>query len=234
MSTLAAIALTLIAAPLVRAQSGLDADSSFRVEIQTDSDGKPSFTLTNLFNDTLTACVIRFSLSSNPTWHSQLDWDPIVQDLPLSRAEADHPLEAGTSKTMYLPHAVGESLPDTVEVVAAIWADGETFGDDKWVRVILNNRASLALAYENAIGMLQKGLDENWTRDQYLDAVNKPRHTGPGEVYGGPVLAIRNTLRNRIFDEKPLLLRHAVQNLQAHFEERLDLLSKAKPAFDGW
>ena len=230
------LCLALIVAPFLRAQSGPDADSSFRIEIQTDIDGKPSFTLTNLSNDTLTACVIRFSLSSKPTWHSQLDWDTVVQDIPLNAAEAEHPIEAGASKTMYLPHAVGESLPDKVEVVAAIWADGETFGDPKWVKVLLHYRASLARAYEDSISMLQKGLDGNWTRDQYLDATNnRAANSEPSEVYGGPTLAIRNTLRgNSTLDGKPQLLRRTIQNLQASFEQKLDLLRKAKPAFDGW
>jgi hypothetical protein len=239
MNALAAVTLclALIVAPFLRAQSGpdADADSSFRIEIHTDIDGKPSFTLTNLSNDTLTACVIRFSLSSKPTWHSQLDWDSIVQDSPLKRAE-DQPLEAGASVTMYLPHAIGESLPDKVEVVAAIWADGQTFGDTKWVKVLLHYRASLARDYEDSISMLQRGLDENWTRDQYLDAVNnRAANSEPSEVYGGPTLAIRNTLRgNRTLDGKPQLLRRTIQNLQASFEQKLDLLRKAKPAFDGW
>jgi hypothetical protein len=228
MKTLAAVALLLVATPFLHAQSN-NPDSNFRIEIQTDGDGKPSFSITNLFNDTLTACVIRFSLSSNPTWHSQLDWDTVVQDIPVNRAGTEHPIEAGASKTMFLSHAVGESLPDKVEVVAAIWADGESFGDPKWVNVILNGRASLTLAYDDAIGILQKGLDENWTRDQYLEAVNSK----PGVT--GPISAIRSTLRgNRIFDEKPQLLKHAVQNLKADFEQRLELLRKAKPAFDGW
>jgi hypothetical protein len=69
MNALAAVALclVLIVAPFVRAQSGPNADSSFRIEIQTDIDGKPSVTLTTLFNDTLTACVIRFPF--HPTRH---------------------------------------------------------------------------------------------------------------------------------------------------------------------
>ena len=218
--------LALMIAPSLHAQSDVSVDSGFRIEIQTVIDGKPSFTFTNLFNDTLTACVIRFYLSSRPTWHAELDWAPLVQDLPINRVGAEHPLDAGTSKTMYLPHAVGESLPDKVEVVAAIWADGETFGDDKWLKVLLKNRASLASAYEGAIGILQKGMDENWTRIQFLEAVSsKPT---------AATLAIRNTLGgNRIFDAKPQLLRHALQNLQAYFEQKLDLLRKSRPAFDG-
>jgi hypothetical protein len=228
MNALAAVALslTLIGAPFLHPQSGPNADSSFRIEIQTDSNGKPSFTITNLSNDTLTACVIRFSLSSELTWHSELDWDPIIQAGPVNRAEAAHPLDAGASMTMYLPHAIEKSLPDRVDVVAAIWADGETFGDAKWVKVLLDNRASLALAYEDAIGILQKGLDENWTRDQYLDALNnKPRSTAP-------ISSIRSTLQgNRNLDGKPQLLRRTVQYLQVYFEQRLDLLRKAKPAF---
>jgi hypothetical protein len=220
MNALAAVTLclTLIVAPFLRAQSDPNAASSFRIEIQTDIDGKPSFTLTNLSNDTLTACVIRFSLSSKPTWRSELDWDSIVQDSPLKRAE-DQPLEAGASVTMYLPHAIGESLPDKVEVVAAIRADGQTFGDAKWVKVILDNRASLALAYEDAIGILQKGLDENWTRDQYLEALDsKPR------FYGTDLVNSEHSARESQFGRE-------ASASQAHSSESASLLrAKTGPA----
>ena len=69
---------------------------------------------------------------------------------------------------MYLPHKVGGPLPDRVEVIAGIWEDGETFGEAVWVKTLLDHRASLTSAYEQAIFMLQKGLNENWTRGQYL------------------------------------------------------------------
>ena len=153
-----------------------------------------------------------------------MDWDPVVQGSPVKKAETQ-PLAPGASMTMYLPHTVGKSLPDKVEVVAGIWADGETFGEAKWVKTMLDNRASLASAYEDAIGLLQKGLDEKWTRDQYLEALNsRPRLTGP-------MSAISSNLRgNRNFDGKPELLRRVLQNLQAYFEQRLDLIRKAKPA----
>jgi hypothetical protein len=219
-----ALGLTLVVAPSLGAQSGPNADPNFRVEIRTDIDGKPGFTVTNLSNDTLTACVIRFSLSSESRWQSQMDWDAVVQGSPVRKAETQ-PLAAGASMTMYLPHTVGKSLPDKVEVVAGIWASGETFGEAEWVKMILDNRASLALAYEDALGLLQRGLDENWTADQYVEALNsRPRFTGP-------MSAISSNLRgNRNFDGEPQVLRRVVQNLQAYFQQRLDLIRKAKPA----
>ena len=235
MKTVAVVALLLIATPFLHAQSS-NPDSNFRIQIQTGQDGSPTFTITNLFNDTLTAFVIRFSLSSNPTWHSQLNWDTAVQDLPANRAGAEHPIQAGASKTMYLVKAVGELRPDKIDIVAAIWGDGETFGDEKWLRVLLKYRASLAAGYEEAIDVLQKGQDANWTRDEYLDAVShETANRKSADVDGGPMSAIRDTMRgSSIFDATPLLLRHAVQRLQADFEQRLDLLRRTKPAFDRW
>jgi hypothetical protein len=80
------------------------------------------------------------------------------------------PIEPGGRITQHLSHAVGGPLPDKIEVVAGVWADGETFGQPDWVKVILKNREIQASAYEQATSMLQRGLDQNWTRDQYLQA----------------------------------------------------------------
>lgn len=102
-------------------------------------------------------------------------------------AKRPGPLEPGASLTLFLPHEVGGALPDRVEVVAGIWDDGETFGLAVWVKALIDNRASLRSAYEQAVSLLQRGLDENWPRGQYLAALNSK----PNSL---PFYAIRSTL----------------------------------------
>jgi len=142
-------------------------------------------------------------------------WDAVLQD--------ELPIEPGASVSHYLSHPVGGPLPDKVEVIAGVWDDGETFGQLVWVNVILKNRSMRASEYEQAAAMLQQGLDQNWTRDQYLQALgDKPN--------SGPIYAVRSTLvANQRFTERPQLLRHSVQKMLESFAQKSNLIRKAKP-----
>jgi hypothetical protein len=187
----------------------------FQVEIQPMGEGAPRYKVTNLTGKTVTACVLRLSSSSERKEQLNTDWDALLQDEP--------PMESGASISQYLSHVVGRPLPDKIEVVAGVWADGETFGQPDWVKVILKNREMQASAYEQAAIMLQQGLDQNWTRDQYLQALgDKPN--------SGPIYAIRSTLvANQQFAEKPKLLRHAMQMMLESFTQKYEKIRKVKP-----
>jgi hypothetical protein len=199
----------------------LESAAKFRTEILPSADGGPKFTVTNLSDNTLTACVIRFSVSSQAKPESHMDWDAIVQGGRNTRRGSQQPLEPQASLTMSLPHVVGDPLPDKVEVVAGVWADGTTFGEADWLKVILGNRAYFASSYEQAISFLKSGLDQKWTRDQYLEALSK-------EPKSGPFYAIRRTLEaNR---NASRILERIIQHLLKYFTENLTLLRQAKPA----
>jgi hypothetical protein len=187
----------------------------FQIEIQPIGEGAPRYKVTNLTGKTVTACVLRLSSSSERKEQSTTDWDALLQD--------ELPIEPGASISQYLSHVVGGPLPDKIEVVAGVWVDGETFGQPDWVKVILKNREMRASAYEQAPIMLQQGLDQNWTRDQYLQALSdKPN--------SGPIHAIRSTLvANQQFAEKPKLLRHAMQMMLESFTQKYEQIRKAKP-----
>jgi hypothetical protein len=164
----------------------------FQIEIQAAAEGGPRYTVTNLTGKTVTACVLELSSSSQSKGKSKTVWDALLQD--------ELPIEPGASISRYLSHAVGGPLPDKVEVVAGVWADGETFGQFVWVENILETRAMRASEYDQAATMLRQGLDHNWTRDQYMQALNdKPS--------SGPIYAVRTTLvANQQFTEKPPVL----------------------------
>ena len=216
----------LILAPFVSSatygQSQPVVQPKFQIEIQATTDGGPRFTVANLSRKTLTACTFQFSVSSEGRPQSEMDWDPLVQGGGDPGRSRPGPLEPGASLTMYLPHKVGGPLPDKVEVVAGIWDDGETFGQTVWVKMLLDHRASLISLYEHAISMLQKGLDENWTRGQYMAALESQ----PNRL---PFHSIRRTLEaSPNLDQEPRLLQLAMKSLLEHFTENLTLLRKAK------
>ena len=199
----------------VHGQSQTAEQPRFQIEIQAAGESGPSYTVTNVTGKTVTACVFRFSSSSESKEISSTVWDAVVQD--------ELPIEPGASISKPLGHVVGGPLPDKVEVVAGVWADGEIFGQPDWVKVILKNREMLASAYEQAATILQQGLDQNWTRDQFLEALNNKPNSGP-------TYAIRSTfVANQRFAERPQLLRNAMQMLLASFTRKSDQLRKAKP-----
>lgn len=114
----------------------------FRTEINSTSDRGPNFTLANLSAKTLTAAQIRFSSSSKAAPETEMAWDPILQGSGDPRSQTAGPLEPGAGMTLSLPHVVGRPLPDTVEVIAGIWADGETFGQPDRVKLLLTSAAN--------------------------------------------------------------------------------------------
>ncbi len=204
---------TLFSLP-VHGQSAVIEPPKFQIEIQTAGDGSPKYIVTNLTGKTVTACAVRLS-SSLEKGVSYTLWDALVQDV--------RPIEPDASISQYLGHRVGGPLPDKVEVVAGVWVDGENFGDPDWVKAILKNRETLVVAYEQAITLLRQGLDQNWTRDQYLQALkDRPNQ--------GPFYAIRSTVTaNRNFDMQPRLSHRVMQLMLDSFLQKSDQLGRTKP-----
>lgn len=205
----------MLVSSAVHGQSQTAEQPRFQIEIQATGEKGPRYIVTNLTGKTVTACVLKLSSSSESKEISRTVWDALLQD--------ELPIEPGASISQYLSHLVGGPLPDKVEAVAGVWADGETFGQPVWVKIILDTRAMRASQYNQAATLLQQGLDQNWTRDQYLQVLSdKPN--------SGPIHAIRTTLvANQQFAEKPQLLRHAMQMLLDSFAHKSEQLREAKP-----
>src|SRR5262249_23668778 len=140
------LAVALLALGAVEGASSAE-QPRFRIEIQAEAEGGPKFTLTNLSDKTLTACHLQFSVSPNQP-EGGLAWDPLVE---AGDPRRPRPLEPGASLRLSLAHRVGGPLPDKIEVIAGIWADGGTFGDAAWVKLLLEQRAGLTAAYEQAL-----------------------------------------------------------------------------------
>jgi hypothetical protein len=210
------VTVGLLAPPSIHARSQADAEPRFRVEILAAGDRGPSFTLTNLTSKAVTAFVVEISSSSQSKAESKIVWDALLQN--------KSPIESGTSISENLIHAVGRPLPDKVEVVAGVWADGETFGEPSWVKIILENRAMRESEYDQAVALLKRGLEQNWDRDQYLQALN-------GKPNSLPTHEIRSTLMaNSRTSEKPEQLRSVVQIMLESFAQKSDQLRKAMRA----
>jgi hypothetical protein len=213
---LAAISLrlwtaVLLISPTTHAQSQPSEEPNFQIEIQAAADAGPKFMVTNLTGRAVTARVIRISSSAVKKEQARQVWDALLQN--------ELPIRPNAGKSAFLSRIVGTLLPDKVEAIAGVWADGETFGQPDWVKVILTNREAEASANEQAAALLQEGLDQNWSREQYLKAAGETRNSGPIAVLRCALLANPNA-------DKP---RHLIQNLWDTFTGESVQIRTAKP-----
>ena len=224
MQLLAAIVAGLLVAWSVSAPAQVVTEPKFQIEIQASGAGSPKFSVTNLSAKTLVACTISYSVSTEARSQGKMNWNPLVRAGHGPKGEAQGPLEPSQTLTVNLPRVVGGPLPDKVEIIAGIWADGETFGQAVWVKSLIDPNASMVSAYEQAITLLQEGIEHNWTKEQYLAAL-------VGKPDSWPVYSIRQTFRaNQGLDQHPQLAKRVAQNLLDHFEQDLQLLRPQKSA----
>ncbi len=184
----------------------------FRVEILR-GEKSPTYTITNLSGKPVEALVLEVSSSSQPARKVKRAWDSIL--------EGHRPIEPGAGLSRPVFELAFSPLPDRIKVIAAVWADGETFGAPASVNLILNNRALRASEYEDAAGIVQRGLNQNWTRDQYAQAFrDKPDN--------GPVYTIRTAL-SATAAQTPQAFTQTMQILLSNFQRLSKELRKVKP-----
>jgi hypothetical protein len=187
----------------------------FRVEIHPAADNRPACTVTNLSGKTVWALVFEISSSTQPARKAKKVWDTLLESQP--------PIEPGASVSRPLWEFAFSPQPDQIKVIAAVWTDGETWGAPASVNLILNNRVRLAAGYEDAAGILQQGLNQNWTRDQYQKAFrDKP--------VNGAVYTVRTALTATLQTaQTPQEFTHTMQFLLTNFLQLSKQLRQVKP-----
>ncbi len=198
---------------------GCAQQQAFRVDLQPDTGNGPHFVVTNLCAEPLTAFYLEtFSSLDGKPKGGQL-WDALL----LHRS----PIAKDATMSQSLGHVAGQPFSDKIEITAAVWADGNTFGNPESLKRILLNRIGDLHSYERAITLLQRGLQENWTRDQYLTAwdqeIKKARMTGAAAA-----ITESNLQRNASLDS-PSNLQRIMQHFLEMFIQYRDLLRQSKP-----
>lgn len=187
----------------------------FRVEIHPAGDKRPACTVTNLSSKPVWALVLEISSSSQPARKAKKVWDTLLDSQP--------PIEPGTSISRPLWEFAFSPQPDQIKVIAAVWTDGETWGAPASVNLVLNNRTRLAAEYEDAAAILQQGLSQNWTRDQYQQAFRDKPDTGA-------VYTVRTALSATLQTaQTPQAFTHVMQFLLTNFQQLSKELRKVKP-----
>ncbi len=187
----------------------------FRVDIHPAEKRGPVCTVTNLSGKPVWALVLEISSSSQPARKAKKVWDMLFESHP--------PIEPGAGISRPVFEFAFSPQPDRIKVIAAVWTDGETFGAPASVNLILNTRAARAAEYEDAAGILQQGLNQNWTRDQYEQAFrDKPD--------SGAVYTVRTALSASLqAAQTPQAFTHYMQFLLTNFQHLSKQLREVKP-----
>lgn len=218
------IVLIVLVGWSVSAIAQVATEPKLMVEIQSGGTDSPRFSVKNLSTKTLVGCTISVSVSAETRSQTKINWNPLAQTRHVPNGNLQGPLEPGQTLTFNLAHVVGGPLPDRVEVIAGIWSDGETFGQPTWIKVLMEMNASMVSAYEQAIALLKEGIENDWTREQYLAAVNNKSDSIKFTAY-----SIRSTFQaNQELDADPQRAKNIAQGLLHHFEQDLQLLSPQK------
>ncbi len=188
---------------------------AFRVDIHPAADKRPTCTVTNLSGKPVWALVFEISSSAQPARKAKKVWDTLLDGRP--------PVEPGASIARPLFEFAFSPQPDRIKVIAAVWTDGETFGAPASVDLILNNRTLRAAQYEDAAAILQQGLSQNWTRDQYEQAFRDKPDTGAVYTVRTALSATLQTART------PEDFTHTMQFLLTNFQQLSKQLRKVKP-----
>jgi hypothetical protein len=191
----------------------------FRVVIDSVTEPQPQIILTNLSEVPLTACFMNISIWSEARRQGVTLWDAFLLNKP--------PIAKEANVSMPLGHIVGQPYPDKVEVAAAVWADGTTYGDADLLKHILRGRASRAQALNQIVLLLQTGLEQEWTRDQFLAALDKMPDVLTREAFG-----VRSTLKvNTNIDANPKIRKNLIQTFIDRLSPERDALRQSKPDF---
>ena len=191
---------------------------AFQLDLQPDTGSGPHFVVTNLCAEPLTAFYLETTSSADGRPTGGQLWDALT----LHRS----PIAKDGTMSQSLGHVVGQPFSDKIEISAAIWADGSTYGDPERLKLILSIRVSDLQSYERAISDLQKGIQANWTRDQYLAAWDQENKNAP--MTGAAAIMESNLRRNPSLDSSNHLQR-IMQRFLDMFIEYRDLLRQSKP-----
>lgn len=198
---------------------GCAEQQAFQVDLQPDIGNGPHFALRNFCDAPLTAIFLHIVSPDDARVEAGQLWDALMQRQP--------PVAKGGSASIQLVHRAGQPFTAKIDVGAAVWADGSTFGNPELVWHILANRAVDMRSCDWAISLLQQGLQQNWTRDQYVAALDQKKKEGL--VSGFLDTSIRGNLqRNPILDSAGGLPQ-VLQRMTETFAQKRDLLRQSKP-----
>lgn len=190
-----------------------------QIEIQIANEHDTHIVLTNLSEELLTAVYLEISYLSEDRAPSKMGWDAFLQD--------KSPIAKNATVSLPLGHASGVPFLGRVEVVAAVWARGTMFGPPGQLNYIFANRAYYVRVFDRLIPLLQTGLQEEWTSEQYLVALDKMPDQLTRLAFG-----VRSTLKvNTNFDANLEIRKKLIQDFIHRFTAQRDALRQSKPDF---
>jgi len=124
----------------------------FHFEVDVDRKQGPLTILTNLHSSPLTAYVEEITPVQSRPQHIRHGFGVVDA---LTRTELLSPIPRGLSFLGSVAHISGEPYPQ-VNVVAAVWEDGSSYGPDELIQQIIARRRFSAEEHQHAVNLLQK------------------------------------------------------------------------------
>lgn len=201
------------------------------LEFEPEAKPGPRVIVTNLHQEPLTAFLVQTEPTTDGLPAQVLPWDAYEGGFS--------PIPRGLSLIQGVPRVMGGETPN-VRLLAAVWEDGSTYGLDEHLERIRANREVIGEAFDRALSLLQAGLREGWTREQYLAAVDrelKPQgpnpRLSPNDVERATrivsLLVSGNLQGGMRVDGQPARLEFAVQKLIEICRQRRDTLKPSPP-----
>lgn len=207
----ALLAATLLCLPPAHPQQAGDP----RLDLRLSASGnRYTFTITNLGSKALTAYSLDgiFPQNKRRPVHT---WDSVLVD--------ESPIEPNVHVSRGLGMSEDGPYPERVELVAGIWADGETFGKPLLVKQLLDARADRAADFERVAKLIQRGLDEKWSVDEYLRALDPQP---PGSLAG---YSLSSTLKGNSDMDDPKHLYRTVISMLDRYTGAYERIRRIKP-----
>jgi hypothetical protein len=189
---------------------------NYKIEIQPETEQGPRFRFTSFEAQPFTAIFFQFYAGPDHCRLMGEIWDAFLQGEP--------PVDRDIILSLSLPGVIGGQLPDRVEVAAAVLADGTTFGRPDLLKAMLDERKMNLKSYDWAVSLLQKGIQEGWTCERYLEEVDRADRFSssiPGEMIAGTLNA--NKSRDNLF------VNQIVGMMIKRFTPKRDALRESKP-----
>lgn len=161
----------------------------------------------------------------------------VVQDA-LIRMGLRAPIPRGLSFVGNLPsfRQKGQVAPEPRKIVAALWADGSSFGPPESLSKITAIRTQSIRLHDDVIALLQKCVSDKCTQQQLLDRIEAKNKSGEPSTLNtiGPrapslIYGLVSTIRaNAVHEDREALDRLVVHLIEIYQNER-DALERGLP-----
>lgn len=212
----------------------------FAISIETLSDGYVRLSVVNKSRQSVTALAAvgsRTVIESQATDRSVRFFDSALNPSKPMDLQSD----GSYSFLFFGPNPAPESLKRDVQLKAALFADGSSWGDPDWVKVLTLRRSSAYLYQNKALRALDEGYSDGLTREAFAEKLMRLRN----DEYASAKTAAEKQMADLTFAEvlsrigeasrngHPVPISESVVQVRNRLLLRIDRLARSVPTITG-